>query len=388
MRVLCTSTPMEGVVIPLLPIAGALRARGHEVLIAVGPGVTERVETAGFDPVVIGPSATEAAMRAFSDPSVAGGEGADAAFGAAMFGGVFATELLPELGRIVEEFGPDAVVHPPVEMASPIVASRHRIPSVTYGFGQVLPSEMVAAAAARVAPLWESEGLAADPRAGVYLDCYLDPCPPSMRLGDAAPARLVQPIRPEIAGNGTEALPSDLADALDARRVLYVSLGTVPLFNQLSTFEVLLDAVGGEDLDVVVTVGPNNDPELLAKGPSNVHVHRWLPLRPLLAQCDAVLCHGGSGTTLAALHAGLPLVLVPQGADQFENALACEQAGAARVLRPEELDAAAVREAVLAVTDEESRERAVARRLAQEISAMPAAADAVAVIESLVARAR
>lgn len=78
-------------------------------------------------------------------------------------------------------------------------------------------------------------------------------------------------------------------------------------------------------------------------------------------------------------------MLVPQGADQFENALACEQAGAARVLRPGELDASAVREAVLSVIGADSREREVARRLAQEITAMPVAEDAVAVVESLVA---
>ena len=122
--------------------------------------------------------------------------------------GVFATELLPELRRLAEEFGPDAAVHPPVEMASPIVASERGIPSVTYGFGQVLPEAMVAASAARVAPLWKSAGLVADPHAGLYLDCYLDPCPPGLRLGAAAPARIVQPIRPEIAGGSTEALPS------------------------------------------------------------------------------------------------------------------------------------------------------------------------------------
>ncbi len=386
MRVLCASTPMEGVVIPLLPIAQALRARGHEVMIAVGPDVTGRVEQAGFDPMVIGPSQMEAVTQAFSDPSVAGSEDADASFAAAMFGGVFATELLPELRRLADEFGPDAVVHPPVEMASPIVASERGIPSVTYGFGQVLPEAMVAASAARVAPLWEAAGLAADPHAGLYLDCYLDPCPPSLRLGSVAPARVVQPLRPEIAGSGTEELPADIA-ALGARPLLYVSLGTVPIFNQLATFDVLLEAVAAEDLDVVVTIGPNNDPEALAV-PSNVHVHRWLPLRPLLAHSDAVVCHGGSGTTLAALHAGLPLVLVPQGADQFENALACEKAGAAQILRPDVLDSAAVRDAVLTVIGEASGERAAAQGLAREIAAMPAPGDAVRVIETLASSPR
>jgi UDP:flavonoid glycosyltransferase YjiC (YdhE family) len=373
---------MDGVVLPLLPIAGALRERGHEVLLAVGPDVQARVEDAGFDATVVGPPAMEAVMQAFGDPAVAGSEAGGPVFAAAMFASVFAPALLPELQRIADGFGADAVVHPPVEMASPIVAVERGIPSVTYGFGQVLPVEMVQASAERVAPLWEAAGLVADPNAGVYLDCYLDPCPPSMRLGDPAPARVVQALRPEIAGGSDDALPAEIA-ALGARPVLYVSLGTVPIFNQLTTFNVLLEAVAAEDIDIVVTIGANNDPAALDELPANVHVHQWLPLRPLLDRCDAVVCHGGSGTTLAALHAGLALVLVPQGADQFENALACERAGTARVLRPADVGSSAVRDAVVAVMATGSPERQAAQAVADEIAAMPTPLEATAVIETL-----
>ena len=382
MRVLCTSTPMDGVVIPLLPIAKALRDRGHEVMIAVGPDVRARVEDSGFTPTIIGPSAMDAAMRAFGDPAVGGPGVADAVFAAAMFGGVFAPELLPELRRIADEFVPDAVVHPAVEFASPILATERGISATTYGFGQVLPAAMLAASAERVAPLWEASGLAADPYAGAYLDCYLDPCPPSMRRGDVAPARVVQAIRPEIAGAASDTLPPEIM-ALDERPLLYISLGTVPLFNQLTTFNQLLDGIVAEDLDLVVTVGPNNDPASLAELPRNVHIYKWLPLRPLLGRCDAVVCHGGSGTTLAALHAGIPLIIVPQGADQFENATACEKSGTARVLRPDDVEPAAIRDAVLAVIATHSSERIAACAMADEIAAMPTAFEATAVIETL-----
>src|SRR6476620_10676490 len=114
---------MDGVVIPLLPIAQALRERGHDVMIAVGPDVQTRVEESGFTPTIIGPSAMDAAMRAFGDPAVGGPGAADAVFAAAMFGGVFAPELLPELRRIADEFVPDAVVHAAVEFAAPILAT-------------------------------------------------------------------------------------------------------------------------------------------------------------------------------------------------------------------------------------------------------------------------
>ena len=57
----------------------------------------------------------------------------------------------------------------------------------------------------------------------------------------------------------------------------------------------------------IVTVSELNDPEALGELPATVHAERWLPLAPLLSRCDAVLCHAGTGTTLAALTAGLPL---------------------------------------------------------------------------------
>jgi UDP:flavonoid glycosyltransferase YjiC (YdhE family) len=108
-----------------------------------------------------------------------------------------------------------------------------------------------------------------------------------------------------------------------------------------------------------------------------VHLERWLALAPLFPLCDAVVCHAGSGTTLAALAAGLPLVLVPQGADQHVNAAACQRRGVARVLRGEAVTPTAVREAVLAIIDPNSPERSAARHLAGEIATMPGASDVV-----------
>ena len=85
-----------------------------------------------------------------------------------------------------------------------------------------------------------------------------------------------------------------------------------------------------EDIELVVTVSELHDPVTLGELPPTAHIEQWLPLAPILPRCDAVLCHAGTGTTLAALTAGLPLVLVPQGADQFTNAASCQAAGVGR----------------------------------------------------------
>jgi Glycosyltransferase family 28 C-terminal domain len=63
-----------------------------------------------------------------------------------------------------------------------------------------------------------------------------------------------------------------------------------------------------------------------------------------VAHVDAVVHHGGSGTTLGALSVGAPQLVLPQGADQFANADAVSAAGAGLVLLPEELSANAVAE--------------------------------------------
>jgi UDP:flavonoid glycosyltransferase YjiC (YdhE family) len=89
------------------------------------------------------------------------------------------------------------------------------------------------------------------------------------------------------------------------------------------------------------------------------------------------VCHAGSGTTLAALTAGLPLVLVPQGADQHTNADACQRVGVARVLYSDAVTSTAVRDAVMAIVEPESPEQSMARRIAAEIAAMPAATEVV-----------
>jgi len=222
-----------------------------------------------------------------------------------------------------------------------------------------------------VAPLWQSVGVAPDEHAGLYRYGYVDPVPLSLQP-DPGPAReIALPVRPVVPGAVADSLPR-WVEALTGRPVVYVSLGTVPIFNQPAAFGPLIAGIADSDLDVLVTVGTDTDPAALGAQPANVHVERWLSLASVLPHCDAVLCHGGAGTTLAALSHGLPLVLSPRGADQFAMSRACLVAGAATVLKPDEVTPEAVRTAVHAVLQQDSH-RDAARRLESEINAMPTA---------------
>src|SRR5258708_14574489 len=99
-----------------------------------------------------------------------------------------------------------------------------------------------------------------------------------------------------------------------------------------------------------------------------------------MARAAAVLCHGGSGTVRGSMAAGVPMVVVPQGADQPHNARRIAAVGAGLALPGADagtLGAAVAR--VLAIVDF-SR---AARRIAEEIAAMPPVETAVAAMVAM-----
>jgi UDP:flavonoid glycosyltransferase YjiC (YdhE family) len=387
MRVLCCTTPMDGAFGPFIPLGRALVDSGHEVVVASGANLRGRVVENGLEFLEAGLSAMDGMLAARADAEVmAAPPGDRVRLPAAMFGSIHPGAKLPALGELAASRPLDLIVHPPVDLAGPLLAAELGVPSVCYGFGQPFDPRVLAAMASRARPLWEAAGLEPEPYGGIYRGCYLDPRPPRLRGGATVPAAAGRyPIRPEIPGDSAASLPA-WADELGDRPVVYVSLGTAPLFNQPEKFAPLLAGLADEKVEVIVTVSELNDPATLGVLPGTMHAERWLPLAPLLPRCDAVLCHAGTGTTLAALTAGLPLVLIPQGADQFDNARACERAGAARVLMPDQVTAAAVGNSIRAVLAPGSSERTAAQALAAEIAMMPSAANVARGLESMTNR--
>ena len=125
------------------------------------------------------------------------------------------------------------------------------------------------------------------------------------------------------------------------------------------------------DVNVVATVGPDCDPLAVDPGDPRVVVERFVPQDIVLPRCSLAVTHGGSGSVLGPLLHGLPLVVVPLGADHFENAAAVERAGAGIVITPDKLTADTVADAASrCLTDDELR--SAAARIAAELHVMPA----------------
>ncbi len=129
-----------------------------------------------------------------------------------------------------------------------------------------------------------------------------------------------------------------------------------------------------------MTVGRKVDVDGLGALPANACVLPWWPQADVLAHADAMLGHGGFGTTMGALAAGLPQVVMPIfTSDQLSNAehVAAVGAGIAVPMGPGSVAAAA--DAVRRLLADPSY-AAAARAVAAEIADLPPASDAAAVL--------
>jgi UDP:flavonoid glycosyltransferase YjiC (YdhE family) len=366
MRVLFTSTGGDGHLLPMLPLAGAFAARGDDVVVAVPANHRERVERLGLRFEQTGPTLeelhaeTEAhrARIAHLPPA----ELRPAAF-TGRFAEIEAPRRVKPLHRLVEREQPDVLVHEPGDLAAPIAATANGVPVVLHAFGRPIPEGALRQAAEEIAPMWQAAGLEPDELAGAYIGSYVDICPPSLRVALPRTPSRTHLLRPADAAFAT--------DGARDRPLVYATLGTV--FNEPRIFRLLLDAFEAVDCDVIMTIGRNRDPRDLEPTPGNVTVEQYIPQGEILAGCDAVVAHAGSGSMLAALAHGRPLVLVPMGADQFENASACRALGVAETILPADFSVERVREAVQHVV-EGGTYAETARSVAAEIAAMPTAA--------------
>jgi UDP-glucoronosyl and UDP-glucosyl transferase len=364
MKILVVSSPLAGHLSPLLPVIGALVDAGDEVVVVSGPAA---------EPLVARTGATF--QRAGNDTAVwfarlkerTRGEPGDGIaperinhyFVPRLFAEIGTSDMIDDVVRAGREFAPDLVLFESVAFAGPLVADLLEVPGVHHLFGPVWPHEIFVLASDALSPIWRSFGRDVPESAGVYRDLTVTICPPSLESltvpsGDVVSVRPV-PRRAHPAARGE-------------RPLVYVTLGTY--FNgNTSVFRTILDGLVGQPVDVIVTVGGDQDPGALQPVGNNVTVERFVAQAELLPRCSVIVHHGGAGTTFGALAHGVPQVIVPQGADNFDNAAMCERAGTALVLRPDEFSATAVADRVSLLLSE-PRFAEAARRTANEIAVM------------------
>ncbi|MDK1358814.1 glycosyltransferase [Arthrobacter sp. zg-Y1219] len=97
--------------------------------------------------------------------------------------------------------------------------------------------------------------------------------------------------------------------------------------NQAACLQRIVDALGSLPLRGLVTTGPAVRPDAI-RAPANVAVVASAPHQEVLRQARLVVTHGGHGTVMKSLAAGVPMVILAHGRDQSDNAVRVTVRGA------------------------------------------------------------
>jgi UDP:flavonoid glycosyltransferase YjiC (YdhE family) len=383
MRFLFTTIPGSGHFHPLVPTARALQRRGHDVAFAASPTFASAIEDAGFEAHPAGP----AWLEQLSDPvmqKILAGE---------FFVDLIRMGMVEGVIRAAKTIGADAIVHGGAELGGRVAAAILDLPvaSAAAAAGKFYwPMMRPGIARAAAEHGLDGDRVAADD----FEVLRIDRTPPSLETpGYEAPANEIN-VRPEPFDGGGN-LPAWFNE-LSERPIVYVTLGTV--FNgNVPLFRLIADALADQPFEVVIALGNGIPPEALGPVARNIRVGGYLPQARILERASAVVSHGGYNTVSAALGAGLPLFLLPMGADQPYNTERCITAGAALgVIQPQPPgppsagpppftppDPAVIRDGTRRLLEEPAF-RAAARGIAAEIDALPPAAYAAEHLEEAV----
>lgn len=374
MRIMFPAAPGYGLLLPLVPLVWAARAAGHEVLLPTTAYMTKVGARAGLPVTDVFP------QRDVGEDLVAGAAGAEGEDDAVPEGywelvrdmrpfELFTSAMTEGTIRAGRDFGADLVVYCSDHMAGRLAAVALGVPALEVGnrVSWSLRDDGVRAAAelnGRMGIVSEDAPVVRLLRQRLGLGertpnlvARIDPRAPSMgglacEKPDAVDRVPWLPMR-YVPFNGGAVLP-DWAMRKPTRPRICLTLGTVaPLLPGGGGLGMLIEALGGLDADVVLA-DDETDLSTLAPLPDNVRPAGFVPLSDILPHCSVVVHHGGSGTTAAALHYGVPQLIVPGGSD---NELCAERVVKRKVglsADPSVLDPATVRELTMRLLDDPS----------------------------------
>ncbi|MDL4776708.1 nucleotide disphospho-sugar-binding domain-containing protein [Actinomadura xylanilytica] len=338
MRVLFAATPPLSKVFALAPLAWAFRAAGHEVLMtfseqtgkAAGTGlqiIDAAPGTSGNELLAEIFTARPELVRRWLEPL--GDDPSPLAPGVAVLNRPFVQRTV----ELAEQWRPDLVVF---EQSAPyglIAAARIGVPAVQRNLGTIRTGGLHAATAAQLTDVLDRYDIAALPDPAMTLEFV----PPSM-LPFPEPEGAYMRYVPYTGG---VVVGERLPEPAGRPRVVITMGGIRPGMHGLGPLEATVAAAGRTDADFLLALG-DADPAPLGELPPNVVPIGWTPLDLLLPTCAAVVHHGGGGTAMAAVEAGVPqlVALDPRYLGHKTLAPAVEKGGVGLVTLQDEVTAA------------------------------------------------
>ncbi|GLZ36299.1 glycosyl transferase [Lentzea sp. NBRC 105346] len=387
MRVLTIPPPAAGHVSAMVPLCWALRAAGHDVLVAGQPDALPVARAAGLNTAEVG-ALTELTneLSKYMPPEL---------FPAPVFGmrdtdmGRMAWEMtarervghaerhLDDYLRVAAAWEPDIILSEPITVVSRVLGGALGIPVVCLRWGvDPTAGPFEDTAQAMLKPLCEQHGLPGLPP----YDLVIDPCPPSLQVLDAPAGERFR----YVPHNGAGVLPEWATVRASRPRVCVCLGGTIMTLTGPAPLLNLLEALSGLDVEVIAALTPANR-EAAAPLPFDVRVVESLPLNLFLDTCDLLAHHGGSGTGLTATSLGVPQLVLPQFADEFDYGARLAEAGAGITIPDQagQRDIDGIRHAVQRLLAEPDF-RLGARKLQEELQTAPPLTSAVPLLEALV----
>ncbi|WP_086667666.1 glycosyltransferase [Lentzea kentuckyensis] len=378
-RILVSCMPFAGHVGALAAVSNELVRRGHDVVVHTGAKYRGKFEGTEWLPWKHAPDFDDADL-AQTFPSIGDGKGMRANF-ANVRDVLVGTGAAQARDVIDAEF--DLVVTDHLAFGAAMAAELRQMPWVTVAVTPLVVSRPIARVVSRLIVdgmfnrMRAEAGL--EPRSGALEAFYS----PELVLAQGVRnletvrvprqvefvGRLISPAKPTV-------LPSWWGD-LDGRTVVHVTQGTL----ETGADDLLKPAIeqfaSSDDVLIVATTG-GAPTATLGVLPDNVRAAEFIPHDLLLPRVDVMITNGGWGGVLAALEAGVPMVVVPGELDKAQVARRVELAGAGVVRRKP----AKLREAVDQVLARPSH-RQRAQELGQQITTAGGAARAADLVEGL-----
>jgi UDP:flavonoid glycosyltransferase YjiC (YdhE family) len=390
MRVLLSTTAGAGHFGPMIPVATACSAAGHEVAVAAPTSFASQVQSSGLSHLPFPDVPADRLGAVFARLPELPREEADRIVLTEVFGRLDAQAALPTVIDIIAEWQPDMVIRDPSEFGSLVAARQAGIPQLQVAIG--LDQMTVTIASLLDEPLRELQEIAGLPPvrgADLVLGTpTLSSVPPSL---DATPGtegdsgqqeRRFWRYRNDARPTGPS-LPAQWGDPTTP--LVYVSFGSVAgsLGQFGGVYPAILDVLTDLPIRVLLTTGAGFDPAQLQPVPRNAWVTQWWPQDSVMTEAALVIGHGGFGTTMSALRAGVPQIVLPLfAADQFLNAERIAAVGAGVQLLG---GLAALDRIPDAVTDmlQQPRFADGARAIAAEMATLPEVGECVRVLQEL-----
>ncbi len=158
-------------------------------------------------------------------------------------------------------------------------------------------------------------------------------------------------VGPSI-GSRIQQDPFDLS-TIKSKNPIYISQGTV--FNRsINFYKLCFEAFGNSEHSVVMSIGKHTNLDDLGGIPSNFIVKQYVPQTEVLKYTKLFITHGGMNSTSEGLYYGVPLIVIPQNADQPMIAEQIAKIGAGLQLQSQNLTPMQLREAAKNVLNNNS----------------------------------